>query len=48
MIENMYIDLNNDDLTIDDIYDFQKNTYPLICDHCLDAYYGGYYGWKKI
>jgi len=42
--EEMYLDLNNDDLTIDDIYEFQRNTMPEICSHCSDAHFGGYAG----
>lgn len=42
--DQMYLDLNNDDLTIDDIYEFQRNTYPEICKHCADAHFGGYGG----
>ena len=48
--DQMYVDLNNDSLTVDDIYKFREKTYPEICKHCLDAHYGSYYGtvepWK--
>lgn len=50
-VEGSYIDLNNDNLTIEDIYKFQEEARPLICDHCLDAHYGNYSGptenWKR-
>jgi organic radical activating enzyme len=42
--ESMYLDLNNDSLTIEDIYNFQRTTYPKICFHCSDATAGGYNG----
>lgn len=49
--DQMYLDLNNDDLTIEDIYEFQRNTMPDICNHCSDAHYGGYAGptqeWRR-
>lgn len=49
--KQMYLDLNDETLTIDDIYEWQKTTYPSICDHCLDAHCGGYNGptepWRK-
>lgn len=49
--DQMYLDLNDETLTIDGIYKFQQTTYPSICDHCADAHYGGYAGpvepWRK-
>lgn len=42
--DSMYIDLNNDLLTIDDIYEFQRTTWPNICKQCSDAHFGGYNG----
>lgn len=38
------IDLNNDDLTIEDILKWQNETWPDICNHCLDVAYGNYGG----
>lgn len=50
-VEGSYIDLNNDNLTIEDIYEFQRTAWPILCDHCLDAHYNNYYGptepWRK-
>lgn len=45
--DRCYLDLNNDDLTIDDIYEWQRTTWPGICMHCVDAHYGGYGGPTK-
>ena len=42
--DKCYIDLNNDDLTIEDILKWQNETWPDICNHCLDVAYGGYNG----
>jgi hypothetical protein len=49
--EYRYLDLNNDNLTIDDIYYFQQFAFPNICRHCEDVHYGAYAGptepWRK-
>ena len=42
--EQAYLDLNNDNLTIEDIMRFQKEAYPSICKHCLDVHFGAYNG----
>lgn len=42
--EQCYIDLNNDYLTIDDIYRWQRETWPQICKYCLDVHTGAYSG----
>ena len=48
--DKCYIDLNNDELTGEDILEWQRSTMPEICYHCLDLKYGYYYGptekWK--
>lgn len=46
-----YLDLNNDNLTEQDIYQWQCETYPKICKHCTDVQHGGYVGeaepWRR-
>jgi len=42
--DQCYIDLHDDNLTIEDIERWQDNAWPDICNHCLDAKYGNYAG----